>query len=82
MCGPVPNAETARSICQRLVDRRRAGAQEKALENIADPPRAVRKMLRFNSYRLLPNLLRNAALSADLALGLKPRRSVKPVRQF
>ena len=66
---------------KRLVDRRRAGAhEEKALEKIADPPRAVLGMLRFNGYRLLPNLLRNAALLADGTLGLKPRRSVKPVR--
>ena len=63
-----------------LVNRRRAGAhEEKALEKIADAPRAVLGMLPLHCDRLMPNLVGNATLPGDGTLGLKPRGSMNPV---
>ena len=62
-----------------LVNRRRAGAhKEKALQDIADPPRAVLGMLPLDFHRLLADLLGHPALPADGPLGFKPRGPVKP----
>jgi len=63
-----------------LVNRGGAGAhEEKALEHIADPPGAVLGMLPLHCDRLMPNLVGNATLPGDGALGLKPRGSMNPV---
>jgi hypothetical protein len=62
-----------------LMDGRGTGAhQKKAFQNIADPPGTVLRMLRFDGYRLLPNLLGYPALTGDGTLGLQPRSSMKP----
>ena len=52
--------------------------QKKPLQNIGDPPGTVLRMLPLNCDRLLPNLVGNAALTADGTLGLQPHGSVKP----
>jgi len=63
-----------------LVNRCGAGThEEKALQNIADPPRAVLGMLPLDFHRLLPDLLGNTALPGGGALGFKPCGSVKPI---
>jgi hypothetical protein len=65
---------------QALVNRRRAGAhEEKAFQDIADPPGAVLGMLPLDCHRLLPDLLGNAALPGNGTLGFKPCGSVKPI---
>jgi hypothetical protein len=62
-----------------LVNRRGTGAhQEKPFQNIGDPPGTVLRMLPLNCDRLLPNLVGNAALTADATLGLQPFGSTKP----
>jgi hypothetical protein len=62
------------------VNCRRAGAHQKeALENIADPPRAVLRVLGLDRPRLLPDFLRHPADPAGRHLRRQPRLPVKPV---
>jgi hypothetical protein len=62
-----------------LVNRGGAGThEEKALQDIADPPGAVLGMLPLDLHRLLTDLLGNTTLPGDGALGFKPSGTVKP----
>jgi hypothetical protein len=62
-----------------LVNRDGAGThEEKALQDIGDPPRTVLGMLPLHCHRLLPNLLGNAAPAADRTFGIQSFGSMKP----